>query len=151
MYKTRARARRFLVSCTVIIVTAGFCGFSFAQPAAPEKPKPDAIFGNWLYQTPDPRVWTRSEQGGDLFFWASAPPGDYCTLTLFAGAAAGIFSSNSLPTPLPADQRAKGTVKIEADSGVKQRRKAQEGYDVLNRTLRSETSALHTFHIYGLP
>ena len=117
-----------------------------AQPPA-EKPKPDARFANWLYKTPDPHIWTRSEKNGQLMFAAAEPPGDFCTITLFAGKDADADFTAQFNREIDADQKAKGTIKIEADSGAKAG-KSTEGFDVLTRNLRAETSALHTFHIY---
>ena len=136
-------SRRFTVFFTVM---TAFGSFAVAQPA-PEKPKPDASFGNWLYKTPDPRLWTRTEKDGNLVFAIAEPPGDFCTLTLFAGAKAEPDFTEQFNRAVAADQKAKDTVKIEADTGAKPS-KSTEGYDVLSRSLRSETSALHTFHIY---
>jgi hypothetical protein len=117
-----------------------------AQPS-PTKPQPDSQFGNWLYQKPDPTAWTRSENNGNLIFSASEPPGDYCTITLFAGAAANGDFTQQFSAAVAADQQAKGTVQTEADSGPKAG-KSVEGYDVLSRSLRSVTSSLHTYHMY---
>ncbi len=117
-----------------------------AQPAA-EKPRPDARFGNWLYKTPDAKIWTRSEKNGQLIFSAAEPPGDFCTITLFAGKAADADFTAQFNREIEVDQKTKDTVKIEADSGPKAS-KSVEGFDVLTRNLRAETSALHTFHIY---
>ena len=128
------------------VAIAAFGPAAFAQPA-PEKPKPDARFGNWLFQTPDAHTWTRTEKDGVLIFSVDEPPGDFCTLTLFAGAKAGADFTQQFNTAVAADQKAKDTVKIEADTGS-QPGKSQEGSDVLTRSLRSETSALHTFHWY---
>ncbi len=125
-----------------------YCGLAasaFAQTAA-VKPKPDAQFGNWLYKTPD-ASWKKSEANGNLVFSIPAPPGDYCTLTLFADAQAQGDFATQFNNTVAADQKAKDTVKIEADSGAKPS-KAAEGFDVLTRSLRSETSALHTLHMY---
>jgi hypothetical protein len=116
------------------------------QPAA-GKPTPDARFGNWLYKTPDPHVWTRSEKDGQLIFSAAEPPGDFCMITLFAGKEADADFTAQFNREIASDQKAKDTVKIEADSGPKASKSA-EGFDVLTRNLRAETSALHTFHIY---
>lgn len=119
---------------------------ALAQPA-PAKPVPNARFGNWLYQNPDPRVWTRTEKDGALVFAAAEPPGDFCVITLFAGSAAEPDFAGQFGRAVDADQRAKGTIKIEADSGAKPGRPA-EGYEVVTRSLRAETAALHTFHLY---
>ncbi|MDB6128307.1 MAG: hypothetical protein JWM35_2203 [Verrucomicrobia bacterium] len=113
---------------------------------APEKPLPDARFGNWLYKTPD-AAWKRTESNGNLVFSIDAPPGDYCLITLFAGAKAESDFATQFNRAVTADQQEKGTVKIEADTGAKPA-KAIQGYDVLTRSLRSETNALHTFHAY---
>ncbi len=121
--------------------------FSFAQTAAPEKPKPDASFGNWLYKTPDPKLWKKSEKNGQLIFSIDEPPGDFCTLTLFAGENADANFAAQFDRAVAADQKAKDTVKVEADSGDKAG-KAAEGFDVLTRNLRAETTAFHTFHMY---
>lgn len=128
----------FLFTCTAFTCVA--------QPAI-QKPKPDARFGNWLYKTPDAKIWKRAEKNGDLVFSIDEPPGDFCTLTLFADATAADDFTAQFNTAVAADQKAKDTVKIEADSGAKPS-KAVEGFDVLTRSLRSETSALHTFHMY---
>ena len=117
-----------------------------AQPS-PAKPLPDSQFGNWLYKKPDPAAWTRSEVNGSLIFSASEPPGDYCTITLFAGAAAAGDFNQQFGAAVTADQQAKGTVQTEADSGPKASKSA-EGYDVLSRSLRTVTSSLHTYHMY---
>ena len=117
-----------------------------AQPS-PAKPQPDSQFGNWLYKKPDPTVWTRSEASGNLIFSASEPLGDYCTITLFAGAAANNDFTQQFSAAVAADQQVKGTVQTEADSGPKASKSA-EGYDVLTRSLRSVTSSLHTYHMY---
>jgi hypothetical protein len=119
---------------------------ALAQPA-PENPKPDARFGNWLYKAPDPRLWKRTEKDGNLVFSVDQPTGDFCTLTLFAGATAGPDFAEQFSRAVAADQTAKDTIKIEADSGPKPG-KSNEGYDVLARSLRSETNALHTLHSY---
>ena len=116
------------------------------QPAA-EPPLPNAAFGNWLYPKLDPQVWKQTVQNGNLVFSAAEPPGDFCTLTLFAGAPAEGDFTGQFDNAVAADQKAKDTVKIEADTGSKPS-KAQEGFDVLTRSLRSETSALHTYHLY---
>ncbi|HTI99970.1 MAG TPA: sialidase family protein [Dongiaceae bacterium] len=131
------------VACAALL---GFSLTSFAQPA-PDKPKPDAQFGNWLFKTPDPKIWKRTEQNGNLVFAVDEPAGDFCTLTLFADAPAGADFAQQFDTAVAADQKAKDTVKIEADTGAKPG-KATEGFDVLTRSLRAETSALHTFHLY---
>ncbi len=123
-----------------------FGSVAVAQPA-PEKPKPDARFGNWLYKAPDPKLWTRTEKDGNLLFSVEEPPGDFCTLTLFAGAKADPDFTEQFNRAVAADQKARDTIKIEADTGAKPS-KATEGYDVLSRSLRSGTSTLHTFHIY---
>ncbi len=115
--------------------------------AAAEKPTPDAKFGNWLFKTPDPSLWKRTEAGGTLIFSIPRPPGDFCTLTLFAGDKAEGDFANQFNRAVAADQGAKGTIKIEADSGAKPG-KSTEGFDVITRTLRSETAALHTLHMY---
>lgn len=117
-----------------------------AQPAA-AKPTPDARFGNWLYKTPDPHVWTRSEKNGQLIFATAEPPGDFCIITLFTGATAEADFAAQFNREVDRDQKAKDTVKIEADSGTKPG-KSTDGFDILTRNLRAETSALHTYHIY---
>jgi hypothetical protein len=117
-----------------------------AQTVSP-KPLPDSRFGNWLYQKPNAALWTGATNNGTLVFSASEPPGDFCTLTLFAGATAEADFSQQFSAAVSADQQAKGTVQIEADSGPKSS-KAAEGFDVINRSLRSVTSALHTYHMY---
>ena len=117
-----------------------------AAQAAPEKPTPDARYGNWLYKTPD-AIWKRSESNGNLTFSIDSPPGDYCVITLFGGARADANFAAQFNRAIETDQEAKGTVKIEADTGAKASKSIQ-GYDVLTRSLRSETSALHTFHAY---
>jgi len=96
-----------------------------AQPVSP-KPVPDSRFGNWLYKKPDAALWTATTNNGALVFAASEPPGDFCTLTLFAGAPADADFSQQFSAAVTADQQAKGTVQIEADSGRKpaRRRKA---------------------------
>jgi hypothetical protein len=119
---------------------------ALAQPA-PEKPKPDTRVGNWLYKAPDPSVWTRTEKDGNVIFSVDEPPGDFCMITLFAGAKAEADFAGQFDRAVAADQKAKDTIKIEADTGAKAS-KATEGYDVLSRSLRAETHALHTFHIY---
>ncbi len=131
-----------------IFFAAGLAfGWVALAQAAVEKPKPDATFGNWLYKTPDPALWKRSEAGGALIFSIPRPPGDFCTLTLFAGDKAEADFANQFNRAVAADQGAKGTIKIEADSGAKPG-KSTEGFDVITRTLRSETAALHTLHMY---
>ena len=117
-----------------------------AQPS-PAKPQPDSQFGDWLYKKPDPTAWTRSESNGNLIFSASEPPGDFCTITLFAGAPAAGDFAQQFTAGVAADQQAKGTVQTEADSGPKASKSA-EGYEVLSRSLRSVTSSLHTYHMY---
>src|ERR1700753_32486 len=88
-----------------------YCGLAasaFAQTAA-VKPKPDAQFGNWLYKTPD-ASWKKSEANGNLVFSIPAPPGDYCTLTLFADAQAQGDFATQFNNTVVADQKAKDTV-----------------------------------------
>ncbi|MEO6995186.1 MAG: hypothetical protein ABI273_16390 [Lacunisphaera sp.] len=131
------------VLCAALIA---FVSLAQAQPA-PAKPQPDARFGNWLYTTPDPHVWTRSEKDGQLIFAAAEPPGDFCTLTLFAGATADADFTAQFNREVDRDQKAKDTVKIEADSGAKPG-KSTESVATLTRSVRAETSALHTYHIY---
>ncbi|HVU18531.1 MAG TPA: hypothetical protein VHD32_16635 [Candidatus Didemnitutus sp.] len=121
-------------------------GHAIAQPA-PEKPRPDARFGNWLFKTPDPKVWTRTEKNGALVFAAAEPPGDFCTITLFAGDHAGADFPAQFERAVAADLKAKDTVKIEADSGAKPGKSA-EGFDTLTRSLRTETSTMHNLHLY---
>ena len=135
--------RRFTVLCVAMTALGTVVT---AQPAR-EKPKPDAAFGNWLYRTPDGALWKRTEKDGNLIFSVDAPPGDFCTITLFAGAAAGPDFAAQFERAVAADQRAKDTVRIEADSGPKPGKSA-EGFEVLTRSLRAETSALHTLHTY---
>ena len=53
-----------------------------------ERPRPDARFGNWLYKTPDPQTWKKTEKEGRLVFGVDLPAGEFCTLTLFPGAGA---------------------------------------------------------------
>src|SRR5215212_1846353 len=125
----------------VFLALLGFSSFSLAQPA-PEKPKPDSRFSNWLFKTPDPQTWTRSEQNGTLTFSVPRPPGDFCTITVFQGATAGADFAQQFDAAITADQKAKGTVTIEADSGAKPS-KSQDGFDVLTRNLRAETATLH--------
>ncbi|HEY4247942.1 MAG TPA: sialidase family protein [Lacunisphaera sp.] len=134
---------RHTVLCAALIA---FVSFAQAQPA-PAKPQPDARFGNWLYKTPNPHLWARSEKNGQLIFSAAEPAGDFCTLTLFAGATADADFTAQFNREVDRDQKAKDTVKIEADSGAKPGKSA-EGFDILTRNLRAETSALHTYHIY---
>jgi hypothetical protein len=135
--------RFFATRCVLFIsLAATVC----AQPA-PEKPQPDAQFGNWLYKTPDPAVWTRTERFGALIFSTAQPPGDFCTLTLFADATAQADFAAQFNGAVDLDQKEKGTLKIEADTGAKPG-KAAEGYDVLTRNLRAATSTLHTLHLY---
>ena len=134
--------RLLLVSCVVAFgLTMGG-----GAHAAPEKPKPDARFENWLYKTPD-AAWQRREADGNLVFSIDSPPGDFCTLTLFAGAEAEENFAAQFNAAVAADQKAKGTIKIEADTGAKPG-KAVQGYDILTRSIRAETDALHTFHVY---
>ena len=118
-----------------------------AEPGAPEKPKPDARFGNWLYKTPDLGVWKREETGGNLTFAVSLPAGDYCTLTLFAGGKAAADFGKQFADAVDLDQKAKGTVKLNADGGP-QASKAQEGFDVLTRSMACESAAGRTYHLY---
>ncbi len=113
----------------------------------PEKPKPDSRFGNWLFKAPDPQTWQRSEQDGALTFSVPRPPGDFCVITLFPGGRAGADFPAQFEAAVAADQKAKGTVTIDADSGAKAS-KSQDGFAVLTRNLRAETATLHTFHIY---
>lgn len=113
----------------------------------PEKPKPDARFGNWLYKTPDPKVWKQSDQDGARVFSVDLPAGDFCTLKLFAGGPAEADFAKQFAAAVDRDQQVNGTVKIEADSGATAS-KSQEGFDVLRRSLRSVTSTLHTLHMY---
>jgi hypothetical protein len=113
----------------------------------PAKPKPDSRFGNWLFKAPDAQTWQRAEQNGALTFSVPHPPGDFCIITLFPGAPAGADFAAQFDAAVAADQKAKGTINIEADSGAKPS-KSQEGFDVLTRNLRAETADLHTFHIY---
>src|ERR1700712_242553 len=134
---------RSTVFCATFIALAVFAQ---AQPT-PEKPKPDTRFGNWLYKNPDPKQWTRTEKDGQLIFSAAEPPGDFCTITLFAGSKAEADFTGQFNHAVDLDQKAKDTVKIEADTGAKPGKSA-EGFDVLTRNMRAETSALHTFHIY---
>jgi hypothetical protein len=136
-------SRRFPVLCTAMLALSSVAP---AQPV-PEKPQPNAAFGNWLYKTPDPHLWKSTEKEGNLIFSVDEPPGDFCTLTLFAGAKADPDFTEQFNRAVGADQKAKDTIKIEADTGPKAS-KSPEGFDVLTRSLRSETSALHTFHIY---
>lgn len=131
------------------VLAAAFAGlFTIvqAQPAT-QKPVPDSRFGNWLYKAPDPKVWKRTEQNGAVVFSVDEPPDDFCTLTLFPGATAGADFTQQFSAAVDADQKAKGTVSVEADTGAKAS-KAAEGFDVLTRNMRSVTSALHTFHMY---
>ena len=149
----RKPAKPFQMNKNLLLCVPAIClaVFAFnpsaqAQPASP-KPVPDSRFGNWLYKKPDAALWTAATNNGALVFAASEPPGDFCTLTLFAGAPADADFSQQFSAAVSADQQAKGTVQIEADSGPKAS-KAAEGFDVLNRSLRSVTSALHTYHMY---
>lgn len=136
-------ARRLTVLCVAIL---SFSSAGFAQAPA-EKPAPDARFENWLFKKPDPHVWHQSEENGNLVFALPRPPGDFCTLTLFAGQKAAPDFAAQFDQAVSRDQTAKGTVKIEADSGAKPS-KAAEGFDVLTRSLRSETATLHALHLY---
>lgn len=138
--------QRILYKSAFCLGIIAFTAVVHAQPA-PAKPSPDSRFGNWLYKKPDPAVWTMKESGGNLVFSASEPPGDYCTLTLFAGAPAGGDFAQQFSGAVAADQQAKGTMQTEADSGPKAG-KSSEGYDVLTRSLRSVTGTLHTYHMY---
>src|SRR5687767_11472406 len=134
---------RPLLLCLTFIALAS-TGLAQTTPA---KPKPDSRFGNWLFKAPDPQTWQRAEQNGALTFSVPRPPGDFCTITLFPGAAAGADFAAQFEAAVAADQKAKGTVTIEADSGAKPS-KSQDGFDVLTRNLRAETAAMHTYHIY---
>jgi hypothetical protein len=134
---------RLLIFCAA---TSAFCPIAGAQPA-PETPKPDARYQNWIYQTPDPLKWMRSEKDGNLMFSVDEPSGDFCTLTLFADAKANPDFPGQFEQAVAADQRAKDTLKIEADTGASPS-KSTEGDDVLIRNMRSETHTLHTFHMY---
>lgn len=136
-------SRWISVLCVAI---SGFVSLAVGQPA--EKPQPDAQFGNWLYKTPDPQVWKRTEKDGALIFSVARPGADFCTLTLFPGAAATGDFTAQFNQAVSADQAAKGTIKVEADSGAKPG-KAAEGYDTLTRSLRSEADAFHTLHLYA--
>ncbi|MBC8039498.1 MAG: exo-alpha-sialidase [Opitutaceae bacterium] len=134
---------RILLVCFALF---GLASAALAQNP-PEKPKPDSRFGNWLFKAPDPQTWQRSEQNGALTFSVPRPPGDFCVITLFPGGPAGADFAAQFEAAVAADQKARGTVTIEADSGAKPS-KSQDGFDVLTRNLRSETDALHTLHIY---
>lgn len=139
---------RLFCRCLILCVaTLGAGVFSHAQPA-PEKPKPDTQFGNWLFKTPDAKVWTRTEQNGALVFTTDQPEGDFATLTLFPDAATNGDFTTQFNAAVAADQVMKGTVKIEADSGAKAG-KAAEGYDTLTRSIRAETNALHSLNLYA--
>ena len=130
----------------LVCCLAALCPAASAQtPPAP--PEPDARYQNWLYRTPDSTQWKRTEKDGNLVFAIDEPPGDFCAITLFADAKAGPDFSAQFAAAIAADQQAKDTVKIEADTGPKAG-KSTEGDDVLTRNLRSETHALHTFHYY---
>src|SRR5450432_3998974 len=80
-----------------------------AQPAA-AKPVPDARFQNWLYKSPDPAVCKRAEAKGNLVFSVDEPPGDFCTLTLFADVPAEADFAAQFDHAVAADQAAKDTV-----------------------------------------
>jgi len=139
---------KHLFLCVLAFYLAVFTFNPLAQgQLVSSKPAPNSRFGNWLYQKPDAALWTANTNKGTLVFSASEPPGDFCTLTLFAGGPAEADFSQQFSAAVAADQLAKGTVQIEADSGPKSS-KAAEGFDVLNRSLRSVTSALHTYHMY---
>jgi hypothetical protein len=132
-----------LLSCAILAACAFATGG--AEPA-PAKPAPDAQFNNWLFKTPGP-AWKRLESGGTLTFAVDLPPGDFCTLTLFPGGQAEADFGMQFARAVDADLKAKGTVKIEADTGPRAS-KSQEGFDVLTRNLQCETAALHTYHMY---
>lgn len=114
---------------------------------AEDKPRPDARFGNWLYKTPNASTWKKIEKDGALIFSVDLPPGDFCTLTLFAGGKSEADFPKQFAAAVDADQKVKGTVKVEADGGPKPS-KSKEGFDVITRSLRSETATLHTLHLY---
>src|SRR3954447_17986492 len=102
--------------------------------AAEERPQPSTQFGNWLYRTPDPEGWHSSEKDGALVFAVDLPPGDFCTITLFPGAKAEADFTRQFEYAVSADQKAKGTLKIEADGG-NEPRKSAEGFDVITRRI----------------
>ena len=141
----------FRRSNQVILLLAGLMTSLICLPApaaAPaEKPRPDARFGNWLYKTPDPAKWKRSEKDGQLVFSIDLPPGDFCTLTLFPGGNAQGEFAKQFDAAIAADQKEKGTIKIDADGGA-QATKSAEGFDVLTRSMTCENSTLHTLHFY---
>lgn len=132
---------RLVLICVAI---AGSALGVLAQGPA-EKPKPDAQFGNWLFKTPG-APWQRSEREGALVFSIPRPGADFVTLTLFPDAPAESFA-DQFEHAVGIDQQAKGTVRLEADSGAKAG-KAAEGYDTLTRSLRAETADFHTQHLY---
>ncbi|HSV16706.1 MAG TPA: hypothetical protein VLI90_20745 [Tepidisphaeraceae bacterium] len=139
---------RFICAASVCLALSCLSSFTFAQPAAGvTKPKPDARAGNWLFKTPDPAVWKRGDQAGATTFNVDLPPGDFCTLTLFAGGNADADLIRQFNTAIAEDQKAKGAVKIDGDSGPKPSKSA-EGFDVLTRTIVSETNVLHTYNLY---
>ena len=111
--------------------------------AAEEKPQPDAQFGNWLYKTPDAKVWRATEKDGALVFAIDLPPGDFCTITLSRGAKAEADFARQFENAVSADLKAKGSLRIEADGG-NEPRKSDEGFDVLTRRIQAETAQFHT-------
>jgi hypothetical protein len=140
--------KRFRWLVIRLLAVSAWCSAAVTHAAeAPEKPKPDARFGNWLYKTPDATTWKRTEKNGALIFAVDLPPGDFCTVTLFPGAKAGADFAAQFEAAVAADQKAKGTIKVEADSGA-EAKTATEGFPVLTRRMQSETAELHTYHYY---
>lgn len=121
----------------------------------PEKPKPNARFHNWLYQTADPTVWKQRDEDSRLgykrVFSVDLPPGDFCRLTLYEGQPdlGGTSFEDKFKFMVDADlfEIERELYRVEADSGPT-RSKASEGYDVLTRTLRCEMKTRHTWDLF---
>ena len=138
-----AVAAWFAVAALAVVPRAGL-----AQ-SGDRKPRPDARFGNFLFKTPDPSVWTRQERDGHLLFVAGANgKDDYCVLTLYPGDTAADDFRNQFNDAVAAKLKNRGVVgRMVADSGALPHR-AAEGFDVLTRTIRGTTRHGEADHVY---
>jgi hypothetical protein len=116
-----------------------------AAVRAEEKPAPNARFGNVLYQTPDPKVWTPRQSGNRMIFAADLPVPDFAEMTVFRGGALQGDFKQTFDAAANMLLKERGVVKIERDSGVQQSSSA-EGFPVLQRTLYCEAKDFHTMH-----
>ena len=140
-----SRAAWLLAISTPVLVGSLVVGVAAYGQAAPSAT--DARFGHARYKTPNPAVWTRSEEGGRLLFSVALPPPDFCTLTVFPSEPlSGTFKSR-FQTAVQAELKREGVLTIEKDSGIQEAR-SSDGYLVLQRTLVGLTKDFHTVHLF---